>query len=468
MNILLKNGYVLQHSTSSVTTDRLNLYISKGKIVGIGDAPPDFIADKTIEADNKLILPGLINSHTHAYMTLLRNAADDLAFDDWLFGNILPMEDRLTKEDGYWGSLLACMEMLRTGTTCFLDMHMFQDQTVRAAAKIGMRARVSRGLVGSAADVGTSSRIAEAFAEMDNYAKMGNYAKTGDYAEMGNYARTGGCARTDNNTDNDTDNDAEDRLITFALAPHAIYTCDNEFLKHVSDLAGQHHLSLNIHLSESRNEVDNCLAQHGVTPVRLLEQLDFFKVPTTAAHCVHVNEQDIAILKKHQVNVVTNPISNMKLGNGFAPIKEMMQAGVNICIGTDGAASNNTLNLFREMSGISLVQKGLHADACAMNALATFNLATINGAAALGAGDRLGSLAVGKSADLSIVDLKMPQLNPVTPDRMMSALIYSMNGAEVDSVIIGGRPVMENRKFTNIDEEEVYEHVNHIRNRIRN
>ncbi len=424
MNILLKNGLVLQHDSKKFSIEEKDLYISEDKIIGIGDCPQGFVADKTVDASQKFIVPGLINAHTHAYMTLLRNAADDLAFDDWLFKNVMPMEEQLTEEDAYWGSLLACMEMIKTGTTSFLDMHMFKNQTAFAAKKIGMRAMISRGLVGSAEDVGNSHRIDEAFAEMK---------------------------------------EQQDDLLSFCLAPHAIYTCDIDFLKHVSELAYQNQLRLNIHLSESKNEVENCRKQHNLTPVELLEKIDFFKVPTIAAHCVNLTEKDIEILKRHDVNAVTNPVSNMKLGNGFAPMKELLQAGINVCIGTDGAASNNTLNLFREMSILSFAHKGNNVDACFLNALETFNLATINGAKALG-NDLLGRIAVGMKADLSIINLNTPQLQPCS--NLMSAIIYSMNGSEVESVIINGNFVMENNKFTNVDEEEVYANVNKIRRRI--
>jgi 5-methylthioadenosine/S-adenosylhomocysteine deaminase len=200
-----------------------------------------------------------------------------------------------------------------------------------------------------------------------------------------------------------------------------------------------------------------------LTPVELLEKIGFFQVPVIAAHCVHITEKDVELLKKYNVSVVTNPISNMKLGNGFAPVRELRQAGVNVCIGTDGAASNNTLNLFREMSALSLIQKGIHADACALPAGETFRMATVNAAKALGEPE-LGCLGVGMKADLSMVNLNTPQLQPVS--NLEAALIYSMNGSEVESVMINGRFVLEQNRFTGIDEAEVYEHVNQIRRRI--
>ncbi len=444
MNILLTNGQLLLQHKDTYKIEQKNLYISGNKIIAIGDCPAEFTAVRKVDARNKLIIPGLINSHTHAYMTLFRNAADDLAFDDWLFKNILPMEDRLTAEDAYWGTLLACMEMIRSGTTCFLDMHMFRDQTVRAAAKIGMRAKVSRGLVGNAEDTWSADP-----SDHNNETETGDNYKSHRIKEAFDEMQT---------------TQATHGLISFSLAPHAVYTCDTEFLKYVSDLACLHQLPLHIHVSESKNEVDNCIAQHGMTPVQLLDSIGFFQVPVIAAHCVHITEEDIMILKKHNVSVVTNPVSNMKLGNGFAPVREMMQAGINVCIGTDGTASNNTLNLFREMTMLSMIQKGIHADACAMKAEETFNMATGNAAKALGE-PLLGRIDVGMMADLAIIDLDIPQLNP--SDNLISALIYSMNGSEIESVIINGEFVLENKRFVNINEKEVYEHINQIKSRIK-
>ncbi len=447
MNILLENGFILQHHDTSFAIKQNNIYISDNIISGIGSCPAGFEADQKVNARNRLIIPGLINSHSHAYMTLLRNAADDLAFDDWLFKNILPMEDQLTADDAYWGTMLAAMEMIKTGTTCFLDMHMFQDQTVLAATKIGIRAKVSRGLVGNAEEIGLTDTP-------DNESgtrtvPVNGYYKSSRLQEAFDEMKT---AKKPNG------------LISFCLAPHAVYTCDTEYLKYVSDLAYQHHMPLHIHISESKNEVDNCIAQHQMTPVQLLDSIGFFQVPVIAAHCVHITEEDILILKKHNVSVVTNPVSNMKLGNGFAPVKELVQAGVNVCIGTDGAASNNSLNLFREMTILSMIQKGIHADACTMKAGETFNMATVNAAKALGE-PLLGRIDVGMLADLAIIDLNTPQLNPA--DDLMSALIYSMNGSEIESVIINGQFVLKNHRFVNIDEKEVYEHVNQIRTRIK-
>jgi len=457
---LIKNGLVLEHTKHAHSIQRKDVYVtddvitaiigdSQGQAVGdttttresntresntlesnMRDGPSvfnakDFSPDIVVDATDKLIIPGLINMHTHAYMTLLRNCADDLTFDKWLFENILPREDKITREDAYWGSLLACMEMIKTGTTCFVDMHMFKGQPALAAKKVGMRAVISRGLVGDANDVGNSFRVDEALQEMDEY---------------------------------------RDELLAYCLAPHAIYSCDTAFLTYISDLAYERRLMLNIHVSESKNEFDNCMEKHGKTPVEYLDGIDFFKAPTLAAHCVYLTENDIQILKKNNVNVITNPISNMKLSNGFAPILELMDAGVNVCIGTDGTASNNALNMFREMGVLSYIHKGLKKEATALDAFTTFKMATINAKVALGGHMNIGSLAAGRKADLSIINTNVPQLRP--HGNLMSALIYSMNGSEVESVMVDGKFVLKDNKFVNVDEEEVYREVEKAARRI--
>ena len=382
------------------------------------------MADRVIDGRGKLVMPGLINCHTHAYMSVFRNYADDLSFSDWLFGKIMPAENRLTPEDAYWCNLLSCIEMIRTGTTCFLDMHMFGGQSVRAAADSGMRAVISRGLASEPGEAPAASRrLAEALEEMD-------------------------CAQGN-------------PLITFLLAPHAIYSCDKDLLRHVAQLARARGLGLHIHLAESRAELDNCQKAHGCTPVQYLDTLGFFDSPTIAAHCVHLTDEDIAILKKRGVCVATNPISNMKLGNGFAPVGELLDAGVTVCIGTDGAASNNALNMFREMGMLAQVHKGTAQNAQALPAAQVLHAATLAGAQALGLNKKIGSIAPGKQADVIVLDLCQPHLQPL--NNPISGLVYSATGMEVETVMVRGNILMENRRLNTIDEQRVYTEMERIR-----
>lgn len=428
MKIAIKNITALLENENGFYTENCDIYIDGDQIVSIGDQPTEFNADKTIDGTGKLAIPGFINAHTHAYMTVFRNIADDLSFQDWLMGNIMPMEDKLTSEDGYWGAMLGCLEMIKTGTTCFMDMHMFEEQGVRAAYETGMRAVITRGLSGGADDkAGAERRINEALREMDAASKLDHNGR-----------------------------------ITFKLGPHAIYTCDNGYLTEIVALAKEKNLGINVHLSESRFEVSSCYENHGCSPVELLCKLGIFDTSTVAAHCVHLSDDDIGILAAKGVSVATNPISNLKLGNGFAPITKLQQAGVNICLGTDGAASNNALNMFREMGVLTLIHKGYLEDARAVSAQDALKYATSNGAAALGINS--GAIKVGKKADIAIIDLDVPQFYP--RNNIVSGLCYSASGSEVEIVIIDGKVVMENRTMCTVDEERICYEVERIRNRL--
>lgn len=412
--LLIKDVAVLAGEGTATVT----IAIENGVILSVAGQPDGFVPDRVLDGKDMLCIPGLVNSHTHLYMTLFRNYADDVAFDEWLFRRILPREDKLSDEDAYWGTLLACIEMLKSGTTAFCDMHMFPDVCPRAARKAGMRAVVSRGLTGSD---GGERRIAQALAERDGW--------------------------------------RGDALVSFMLAPHAIYTCDEAFLKRVSQVAWEEDLPLNIHLSESENEVRDCYRLHGCSPVEYLDRLGLLEHKTLAAHCVQLSARDIELLAERHVSVAHNPKSNLKLANGYAPVKQMLDAGVNVCLGTDGAGSNNTLNLFSEMNFACLLPKGLLHDGAAVSAQQVLQMATENGAQALGL-PQAGKLEAGMAADLVLLDLKRPSFCPRR--NLTGALCYSANGSEVDTVLVNGEVVLEHGKPTRIDEEEVYAHVEAI------
>jgi len=304
-------------------------------------------------------------------------------------------------------------------------MHMFEGQSVKAAYESGMRAVISRGLSGGSQDkAGAKRRIDEALREMEAAKELPHNGR-----------------------------------ISFLLGPHAIYTCDNGYIKEIVALAHEKKLGINVHLSESRFEVGSCMEQHGCSPVELLDSLGLFELPTLAAHCVHLSESDIGLLARRGVSVVSNPISNMKLGNGFAPIPKLQKAGINICLGTDGAASNNTLNLFREMGVLTLIHKGLLEDAEAVSAQDALHFATANGAKALGLDT--GLIAPGRKADLAILDLDVPQFQPL--NNPVSGLCYAAGGSEVETVIVDGAVVMEKRQMLTVDEERIYFEVNRVR-----
>ena len=412
MNLLIKN-VLIPYGESTKNTD---IYISDGIILSLGKEIENFVADETIDGNGKLAIPAFVNSHTHDYMTVLRGIADDMPFMKWLFEGVMPREDKMTWDQAYWSSLLGCAEMIRRGTGTFCDMHLFGGASAQAAVDSGMRACVSRGLVGSE---GGQRRIDEQLDEIEKYKQYEN--------------------------------------ISFMLAPHAIYTCDKEFLLKVSSEAKRLGLSINTHLSESVTEFNDCMKEHGCTPTEYMYSLGIFENKTIAAHCIQLTEKDIEILAQCNVSVATNPKSNLKLGNGIAPIYELDKAGVNICIGTDSTASNNSLNMFSELNYCALLQKGKLGDSTAIPAKKAFEFATINGAKAIGI-EKLGKLEEGWKADIVLLDLNQPQMIPFREPYSM--LCYCADGSETDTVILNGKIVMKNKKLTTIDEEQLYYNIN--------
>ncbi len=422
MGIVIKNALAILPQGAEDVIQETSIYIEGDRIAAIGDAPESFTEDKVIDGKDKLVIPGLINCHTHSYMSFMRNVADDLSFMDWLFGTIDPIEQQMTDEDTYWGANLAIIEMMKSGTTCFNDMQMNIHQTTRAVKESGMRAVICRGLVGSGNDEAGQMRLRQAYEERDA-------------------ARD--CDR-----------------LTFRLGPHAPYTCDDAFLKIVADEAKKENMGIHVHLSESVSEIEQIQEKYGCTPIALAEKCGIFDVPAIAAHCVQVTEEDMDILVRKNVSVVTNPASNMKLGNGFAPIGRMLEKGINVCLGTDGAASNNCLNMFHELSLLTLIHKGTGKTPQCVSAKEGFRIATINGARALGLEKEIGSIEVGKKADLAILDLNTPSLTP--RNNLIAGLSYSANGSEVDTVIINGQITMEHRKLLTMDEQLVYRKIQRI------
>ena len=426
MNIKIENALAVINDEKKYEIKKTDIFIKDGLIAGIGSIESGFKADKTIDGTDKLVIPGLVNSHTHSYMSVFRNMADDLAFHDWLFKNIMPREDILTSEDAYWGAMLACIEMIKTGTTSFLDMHIFKNVTAKAANDCGMRGVISKCINGNGrTDKSTMQKISDAVEEIEQW----------------------------------KDNDR----ISFMIAPHAIYTCSTDCLELTIEKAKEYGISLHTHLSETRLEVSEAKEKYNMTPVKYLDSLGFFDVNTVAAHCVHLEDCDFEILRNKRVNVALNPISNMKLGNGFAPVQKMLDYGINICMGTDSAASNNSLNLFSDMNHTALIHKGTAENAQSVTAFDVYKAATMNSARALKINSE--QIEIGKNADLAILDLNCPQMRP--KNNIMAALSYSANGSEVDTVIVAGKVIMENKKLLNVDENEVYKKVEEIAERIR-
>ena len=396
-NILIKNITAVTMSDSSGVIENAYIVINGNLIEYIGKEKPeteDF--DYVIDGENKVVMPGLVNTHTHLAMTLLRSYADDMNLQDWLFNKIFPFEDKLTADDILKGSEIGVDEMLAGGTTCFNDMYMFQAETGRVALKKGIRAVLSDCVNFDGYD--RKVKLMEAMAE-----------------EFKN----------------------ED-LISFTFSPHAIYTCSFDVLKKCSDYAKSNDMSIHTHLAETQTEFDDCVKEHGMTPTEYMETTGIFDSPTIAAHCVCMTDNDLEILKKHNVSVVHNPISNLKLASGVAPITKMIDMGINVALGTDGASSNNSLDMFEEMKVAAILHKGITLDPTVMNAWTVLKMVTVNGAKALGF-DNLGVLKQGYLADMIILDFNSPHLMP--NNNTASNLVYAAKSSDVEYTIVNGKLV---------------------------
>ena len=417
---VIKNGLILKKTENGYITEQADISVIGNTISLETDALIDNDT-QIVDAKDKLIIPGLINLHTHFYMTAMRNFADDLAFDDWLFGKIMPAEDKLSHEFAYYSCLLGAMEMIGTGTTCFMDMHMFKGQSCKAVEQSGMRAFIGRCVVGE-----------------DLYAHRFNEA----LEEMAEY---------------------ESDRIKFVLSPHAIYSCSTKLLQQVRDEAKKRNMLKQIHASESANEIKNSIKDFGKRPIEYLADMGFLDDKTLLAHCVRVNDGEMDIIKAKGSSVVTNPASNMKLGNGFAPVPTMLNKGINVCLGTDSAASNNTLNMFREMGIFSLIHKGTHEDSTLLPSHTVIDTATVNPAKAVKMEGKLGEIKDGAIADLVFLDLNKISLFP--HNNIVSSLSNSANGSEVSSVMIDGKWVMRNNEYLTIDKEKVLYEVDRLANK---
>lgn len=419
MNILIKNAYIITMNEKEEVLENADLAIENDRIKYVGKVPSDFKADKIIDGSKKAVLPGLINAHTHMAMSLFRNYADDLPLHEWLTQKIWPIEDKLTGEDVYYGTMLSIVESIKSGVTCFSDMYFFMDDTAKAALESGIRARLAWGMIGVRADDDSRFDITKKFYN--------------DWQGKG------------------------DGRITVMAGPHAPYTCSPEYLKRVADFAKEMNLSVHIHLSESKREVEENYEKFGKSPIKHVYDLGIFDVPVTAAHCVHLSDEDIDILKEKNVSVVYNPGSNMKLGNGFAPVVKLLQKGVNVALGTDGSSSNNNVNMFEEINLSAILNKGLTGNPTVVPAMEALKMATINGAKALCMDKELGSIEKNKKADIIIVDMNKPHFYPIHD--VVSSMVYTAQGSDVETVIINGNIVMENYEIKTVDLENLYYNV---------
>ncbi len=421
MKLLLKNADIITVNNKKEVLKNTNIGIENDLIKFIGEVPKDFEPNNIIDCKGKVVMPGLCNSHTHVSMSLLRNYANDLPLFQWLSEKIWPIEDKFNENHVYWGSMLSIAEMIKSGTTSFSDMYFFMEEVAKAVDETGVRGVLSRGMMGE------SAKGDQRFDELRSLYKNYNGAANG--------------------------------RITVMAGPHAPYTCSDEYLKSVMDIASELNVPIHIHLSESRGEVEESIKKYGKSPIEHMEELGLFKFKTLAAHCVHLSDNDINILKSNNVSVANNPGSNLKLGNGFAPVKKLLDKGVNVALGTDGASSNNNQNMFEEMNLASIINKAVCEDTTVVPAIKAIEMGTVNGALAMNL-NNVGAVEAGKKADLIVVDFNKPHLYPNLD--MVSSIVYSAQGSDVSHVIVNGKVLMDNYELKTIDIEKVIYNVEKI------
>lgn len=420
MEILITNTTVLTANKSNQVLINCDVKISKNKIVALGQNLAEEGCEKIIDGKDHILMPGLVNAHTHVAMTLFRNYGDDLPFFDWLTKRIFPAEAKLSGEDVYWGTRLGLLEMLKGGTTCFADMYFFMEDIARAVDESGMRGVLARGVMDIQEPF--STKIAALTDFYNNWHKNGN------------------------------------DKITMMLAPHAPYTCSDELLKDVSKLAKEWDIPVHIHMQESEQEIKDSKRDFGLTPFARIEKLGIFENKILAAHCVYVDETDLEIMQKYDISVAHNPQSNLKLANGIAPVHKMLKKGINVALGTDGAASNNNLNMFEEINYAALLAKGNSKIPTEVPAVEAIRMATINGAKALGLDKEIGSIEVGKKADLILIDTNKPHFQPV--NNPLASIVYTAQAADVSHSIVDGELLMEDYQVKNCNHSEIFEKVN--------
>lgn len=416
--ILLQADYILTWDEELKVLSQAEMIIEDSRITYLGPRQerPAVKFARVLAIRDSLVIPGFINTHTHAAMTLFRGFADDLSLQEWLQNKIWPAEAKLKKEDIYWGTLLAIAEMLKGGTTCFADMYFHMEEVARACLESGIRVSLAQGLVGM-------DKIKGALGLRESRTLVQNWHKQGE------------------------------GRITVMLGPHAPYTCPPDYLRKVGELAGELEVPIHIHLAETRTEVEESRQKYGKTPVELAHEVGLLEHNLLAAHCVHLSAAEIELLAANNVAIAHNPGSNLKLGSGLAPLAELLQKGVLISLGTDGAASNNNLDLLEEMRLAALLQKGRLEDPTVIPAETAFKMATLNGARALFLPVETGQLKVGAKADLAVLKFNKPHFYPA--HNLLAHLVYSAAAADVFLVMVDGQVLMENGRLLTLDEERI-------------
>lgn len=426
--MIIKNTSVLRHNGDIQDAD---IIIEDDKIAFVGRVVNgNVLADhvkniKIIDGKGKLAVPGFVNAHTHASMTLLRSFADDKKLMDWLQEDIWPIEAKMGREDIYIGAALAAVEMIRSGTTAFADMYgPCMDEVAKVVDESGLRGVLSRGLIGVVDGDKKLQENIELFKEFHN---------------------------------------TSEGRVTVMFGPHAIYTCPPEYLIKVANAASELGAEIHIHMNETLDEINGCIKDYGKRPFEVVNETGLFDQGTLAAHCVHLSPEEIEIIKEKNIRVAHNPGSNMKLASGIAPVPELLKEGVIVALGTDGASSNNNLDMLEEVKLAALLHKVNTLDPLAIPAAEALKLGTENGAAALGL-QSVGRIEKDYKADIVLYDMKnaewQPHYNPI------SLLVYSANSSSVDTVIVNGKVLMEHGELKTLDEEKILFNFNQCFHRL--
>lgn len=424
MKRLFTNATILTMSDDDVLRDA-SLVVDGSTISYVGTEPPEGPCDETVDCSGRLLMPGLVNTHGHAAMTLLRGYGNDLPLQTWLENKMWPMEARFGAEQVRWGTALAVVEMLKGGTTCFADMYDHMDEVAKVAEESGIRASLCRGVIGFGSEGEKSAKLAEAvrFAE-------------------------------------EWDGGANGRVTTM-LGPHAPYTCPPEFIERFVEKSAELDAPISTHLSETAFEVEQNIKDYGKRPAEHLLDVRVFERPTIVAHAVHLTDEEVGILADKDVKVSHNPGSNLKLGSGIARVPGMLSAGMRPSLGTDGAASNNNLDMFEEVRLAALIHKGNTRDPLAVPAAEALKMGTVYGAEGLFLGESIGTLEVGKKADFIALDLSRPHLHPQGElNDLVSHVAYSAISSDVREVYVDGERVVRDGVCTKLDEEEVVAKAN--------
>lgn len=416
--IWIENGWFITMDDANPSF-KGHMVVTNDRITYIGTEAPEQLSGDIHKIDGSKLafMPGLINTHGHAAMSLLRGYSDDQNLQVWLEQKMWPMEGKYVDQDTRAGSALAIVEMLRSGTTAFVDMYDRMDQVAQMVEQSGIRGVLTRGVIGLCPTEVQEAKLAEAIA----------------------FAR-------------DWNGKADGRITTM-ISPHAPYTCPPEYIERFVQAAHDYNLPLHTHMSETIAEVEQNVRDYGMRPVEHLDRLGFFSRPALVAHAVHLNDAEIELLAAKEVAVSHNPVSNLKLASGIARVPELLRAGVTVSLGTDSVASNNNLDLFEEIRFAALLHKGVSGDPTAVPAFEALKMGTVYGAKSIWQQDQIGSLKAGMKADFIAIDIEQPHFYPKTD--IISHLVYSGSGRDVQHVWIDGRQVLKNGECTLLDEEKI-------------